>query len=295
VCRKCLSKDPAGRYASARELGADLAAFLDGRAVGARPLNRAQKLGRWVRREPRLAGLAALLLASLATGLGATALQWQRAEANAQASNERLWEGRREAAVRLQQSGNGFEAASRLLLNIAERERTSGPASALLERGELGVLLGQGVTLIDSILIADANPLVVEISPDGRTLAVGLNDSTVRWFGHAHAHRAGTRGSHRPADVGRVSEGAGAAALRGRPQAQGHARVVQQPAQPERRGLVPGRPRAGAHWSSRRRSFADLADSIYSADGDYALLRNTRSETQLWQVHRGCRSRRSWA
>ncbi|HKI37228.1 MAG TPA: serine/threonine-protein kinase, partial [Gemmataceae bacterium] len=79
VCLKCLRKDPARRYASARELADDLRRFLDGKPTAARPLNWAGRLGRFVRRRP-LAGVAAvlLILAAVAVPVAAYYLDPQR-------------------------------------------------------------------------------------------------------------------------------------------------------------------------------------------------------------------------
>jgi len=290
VCMKCLAKDPARRYENARELAADLSRFLDARPVSVRPLNRLERLARWAQREPKLAALGALLLISLATGLGATSLQWQRAQANAataqanaQVSNERLWEGRRETALRLEQAGSGFDAASRLLLNIQEREAGGDGAPATLERSHLSALLGQGVTLIDTLLIADANPLAVGVSPGGGTIAVALNDLTVRWF-----------------DARTLEE-------RGRVDLIGQSTSEDLPRGPALLHFLDERRlRVTLEWDSHQISpgggdsflvdleraalvapppaFGDLADMIFSADGAHALLRNRRAEVQLWQV-----------
>ncbi len=68
VCLKCLSKEPTRRYASAQEFADDLQRFLSGVPVVARPLGRPQRLWRWCRRNPTIAGMALALLVLLIVG-----------------------------------------------------------------------------------------------------------------------------------------------------------------------------------------------------------------------------------
>src|SRR5262249_12639479 len=70
VCLKAMAKEPARRYQSAGELAADLRRVLGGEAVRARPVGRAEKLWRWCRRNPAVAGLGAAVVL-LMTGLAA--------------------------------------------------------------------------------------------------------------------------------------------------------------------------------------------------------------------------------
>ena len=62
ICAKCLERDPQARYRSAGELADDLERWLHGRSIVARPVSPPVHLWRWVRRNPLVAQMAALLL-----------------------------------------------------------------------------------------------------------------------------------------------------------------------------------------------------------------------------------------
>src|SRR5437763_2735233 len=69
ICANCLERDPLARYRSAAELADDLERWLHGHSIVARPVSPPVHLWRWVRRNPLVAQMAALLLA-MATVVG---------------------------------------------------------------------------------------------------------------------------------------------------------------------------------------------------------------------------------
>ena len=71
ICLKCLAKEPARRYASAREFAEDLRRWLEGREILARPAGPMERAWLWARRHRATAvalGLATILLLALVVG-----------------------------------------------------------------------------------------------------------------------------------------------------------------------------------------------------------------------------------
>jgi WD40 repeat protein len=202
ICLKCLEKDPGHRYATARELEADLQRFLDGHSTLARPHSAWERAWRTMRRHPTGAALVATLILSLAgfiVGLGLHVAQLREHGQQLQSLNARL-----EALLR--QSEEATERANRregevkdMLyasgLRLAGRAWREGDARVLHER-LIGQIPGPGevdrrdfawrfLAGFDRPAQAETHVsrlslYAVVISPDGRHLAVAGHDGTVR-------------------------------------------------------------------------------------------------------------------
>jgi WD40 repeat protein len=298
IILKCMSREISTRYPSGRALADDLGRFLENRPVQARALNPAQRTWRAARRQPYLAAFAALFAISLITGIIGVGAQWRRAEGNAQRaeasavrattneaiSNQRLWEGRRDTALRQLSDGKGFEALPALIANIDEQEKGGKSGSARVERREIGMILGQGMQLIDRMIVPDAPPLAAEIAPDGGIFALGLADLTVRWYD-----------SQSMTELGRVD-------LRSEPTSGGEELAPMWLRFVDARHLL-----VTMEWPAYLTSpnghdtylidlergrilappveFRDFTNAVFSDDARYALLFNHENEFQAWQVN----------
>ena len=75
IVMKAIDKDPKRRYQSADELGEDLQRFVSDEPVKARRIGSVERLVRWCRRNPAVAGLTAAVLALMAGGTAVST--WQ--------------------------------------------------------------------------------------------------------------------------------------------------------------------------------------------------------------------------
>lgn len=67
IVSKAMEKDATARYRSAGDLADDLRAFLEDRPIRARPIGAAERLSRWCRRNPLIAGSMSVTLVAIVT------------------------------------------------------------------------------------------------------------------------------------------------------------------------------------------------------------------------------------
>ena len=95
ICMKCLEKKPSRRYPTAQDLAEDLARYLDGRPILAKPTTRTEQVIKWARRNPWKATTIALFVTSgIAAMIGVAALQ--TAYHNVREANDDLSEANQE-------------------------------------------------------------------------------------------------------------------------------------------------------------------------------------------------------
>lgn len=189
ICLKCLEKTPAKRYATARELADELMRFLEGRPIIARPVNRTERLWRWCKRNPLVAGLAVAVVLILLMGTATSTSLAVIAGIEAGRADEKAREAEAEA-----------ENAKTQLL----KARTAGYASVLLAAQQ--AIVEGDCSLAESLLLTTAADLqgweyhhlcqrlrdrvstvvghegdveCVAFSPNGRWIATGSTDRSV--------------------------------------------------------------------------------------------------------------------
>jgi len=182
ICLKCLSKEPAKRYASAEALADELERWLTGEPILARPISSPERLARWCRRKPALAGALAALLLALIAGVTGVAVQWRRAQEHSRRAEEHSRQRALERyAADMQVASQALAShdlglARRMIAAQTPEKGEPDPRgfewrllARLCEGRELRKFTGHGGTVT-----------CVAFSPDGRVAVSGAMDNSVR-------------------------------------------------------------------------------------------------------------------
>jgi WD40 repeat protein/serine/threonine protein kinase len=200
ICLKCLEKEPRRRYARASELAEELGRFLRGEPISARPISLATRSWRWCRRNPAVSALATGLIVAALVGFIGIAVQWSRAENEAERANltaENEFRQRRKAEETADRNRRLLYVAD---MNVAQQAWEAGNVERvveLLERhrpkpdGDLEDLRGfqwhclwrRCQRSLDTKTLSHGGPVWgIAFSPDGKTLAsVAYNNPLRLW------------------------------------------------------------------------------------------------------------------
>ncbi len=109
ICLKTMAREPGRRYPTAGELAEDLRRYLRGESIRARPAGRVEKLWRWCRRKPALAGMAAALV------LATVVSTWQAVRATLAERRAVVERNRAETSFRIAQ-----DAVNQLFTQVSQ-------------------------------------------------------------------------------------------------------------------------------------------------------------------------------
>ena len=203
ICLKCLRKEPRRRYASARELIADLDLYLARRPILSRPVGKVERGWLWCRRNPVVAALVALAAILLATGTVVSTLFAISANVERQRADKKA---RAEGVANRRAQASAVESRTRLVRQLVangmRRMDEADLAGALPWLAE-ALVLERGDSLLEEphrfrlasaleqcirptrIWFHAAEVRVATFSPDGSLVLTACDDHSARLWDSA--------------------------------------------------------------------------------------------------------------
>ncbi|HKS35569.1 MAG TPA: protein kinase [Verrucomicrobiae bacterium] len=121
ICLKCLEKNPARRYWTARKLAEELERFLRDEPIHARPVGPLERGWRWCRRRPAVAGMTAVTSLTLCIGLMASLTLGRREQERARQLSVSLVRVELQRVEDLFERGESPEALAHLARLLRDR------------------------------------------------------------------------------------------------------------------------------------------------------------------------------
>jgi WD40 repeat protein len=198
ITLKCLAKERARRYSTARELAEDLERWLEGRPIRARRVGAAERTWRWCRRNPGLAGALGAAIVSLMVGTLVSSLLavWALGEAR-RADQEAASARARHYASEMKLASLDWEVGRTSMVQQRLRDLERLGVAAPEVRGFEWYYLHRLCQLELRILRGHTDWVFsVAFSPDGRWLASAGQDRTVRLWDVATSQEIRTLKEH---------------------------------------------------------------------------------------------------
>ena len=219
ICLKSLEREPSRRYATALELADELGRFLRDEPIRARPISRPARVMRWCRRNPVVSSLTGGLALAVCLGLAGVLWQLRRVQASRENVQREVAKGHVSNGIQLLQDGDWFksllwftealksdpptpetaephrhriasifDACPRLLHVLTHDEQAIAHAAVSPTEDKVATVsldytariwdIHTGRVLMQTERLPEL-PASTVFSPDGRNLAVVLNNNTV--------------------------------------------------------------------------------------------------------------------
>lgn len=173
ICLKCLEKVPERRYPSARDLGDELRRFMQDEPIRARPVAQIEKIWRWCRRKPLVAGLGAATLALLISVAIGSPVALYRINQERKETRRRAYAAEINVAFQALAENNLGRA-----IELLDRQRPEPGEEDL--RGFEWRHLWQLCRPDEKFTFHDQGAVCAAFSPDGRWLAYAADKIIVR-------------------------------------------------------------------------------------------------------------------